>query len=167
MTSRIILDVSRYQPQIDFPLLYSKGQRHIIIKAGSGSLYADPKWESHYAGATAAGMIPDPYFWHDPIYDTFAQAKFFAKQAAGKRIGFVVLVEPLHHVPGINNAHDKIIHQDATMPFSMCPRVFQASYLGHSITGVVTLNSTHNAKFLFAISQFPSRVSGLKNLHPL
>ena len=91
MASRIIQDMSRYQVVVDFPYLKSLGQNHVMLKAGSGNLTPDRKFEQHYGEATRAGMLVSPYFWVDPIYDPIKQAQFFLNLIQFKNIGFIVL----------------------------------------------------------------------------
>ena len=91
MASKIIQDISRYQPKVDFNYLKSIGQDYIMMKAGSGNITIDRRFEEHYAGARTAGMTVIPYFWVDPIYDATRQASFFAGLTINKEIGFVVL----------------------------------------------------------------------------
>jgi hypothetical protein len=91
MESKVLQDISRYQQSIDFKLLKSKGQDKIIIKAGSGNLSKDVKFEEHYAKAKAEGFQVSVYVWHDPIYDPIAQAKFFIELTKGKDIAFICI----------------------------------------------------------------------------
>ena len=91
MESLIIQDNSHYQQFIDFALLRAKGQTKTIIKGGSGSLSKDSKFEEHYNNAIANDFKIAPYFWHDPIYDPIAQAKFFISLLYGKKISYIIL----------------------------------------------------------------------------
>lgn len=91
MNSNIIQDNSHYQQYIDFAYLRSKGQNKMILKAGSGSLSKDVKFEQHYSSGIAEGFSLAPYFWHDPIYDAIAQAKFFLSLNSGKALAFNIL----------------------------------------------------------------------------
>lgn len=55
------VDVSRYQGEIDWPVLAGQGIEFAFIKATEGSSYVDPRFAENLAGATAAGIRAGAY----------------------------------------------------------------------------------------------------------
>jgi len=77
------IDVSRWQPNVDWALLKSKGVEFVIIKATQGNYAVDSMLKTHVAGAKKAGMIIGLYHWADPLVDATSQAKYFLNAIAG------------------------------------------------------------------------------------
>ncbi|MBN1668695.1 MAG: SH3 domain-containing protein [Anaerolineales bacterium] len=75
----LIVDISRYQIEVDFQLLKSKGVAGVIAKSSSGSQSSDHKFVQHVTRAAQAGMIVGAYHWCDPIYDSIRQAENFLR----------------------------------------------------------------------------------------
>src|SRR5512145_1760653 len=71
------IDVSRWQPSVDWGLLKSKGVMFAIIKATQGNYAVDAMLKKHAEGARAAGMIIGFYHWCDPLVNAESQAKYF------------------------------------------------------------------------------------------
>jgi lysozyme len=61
-----IIDVSRHQGTIDWVVVAASGIRGVMIKATEGIGYTDPLFRSHYAGATAAGLVVGFYHYCRP-----------------------------------------------------------------------------------------------------
>nr|QNJ46241.1 GH25 muramidase [Ascobolus sp.] len=77
-------DISHWQSSVNFASAYSSGARFVIIKATEGTTYKDPKFSSHYTGATKAGFIRGGYHFARPASSTgAAQAQFFASNGGG------------------------------------------------------------------------------------
>lgn len=55
------VDVSRYQGEIDWPVLAGQDIEFAFIKATEGSNYADPRFATNLEGATAAGLRAGAY----------------------------------------------------------------------------------------------------------
>ncbi|KAI1105398.1 glycoside hydrolase family 25 protein [Jackrogersella minutella] len=71
-------DISHYQSSVDFAAAYSSGARFVIIKATEGTTYVDPSFDSHYTGATNAGLIHGGYhFAHPDTSSGASQANYF------------------------------------------------------------------------------------------
>jgi lysozyme len=84
------IDVSRYQPQMDWALLKSKGVEFAFIKATQGNYHVDPMMRTHLAGAKAAGMRTGLYHWDDPLETPASQAAWFLSKTAGLEFDFAV-----------------------------------------------------------------------------
>jgi lysozyme len=73
------IDVSHYEPNIDWQVVRANGKHFMYTKASQGSL-KDPKFDEHWAEAKAAGMPRGAYHFYDPRYKTAnpkRQAEFF------------------------------------------------------------------------------------------
>lgn len=75
-------DISHYQDSVDFEGAYAAGLRFVYIKATEGTTYEDPKFSSHYTGATDAGFIRGAYHFASGG-DATAEANFFAENGGG------------------------------------------------------------------------------------
>lgn len=76
------VDVSRYQPKVDWQLIKAAGVEFVFIKATQGDYSTDPMLEIHAAGANAAGLAVGLYHWCDPLVSYERQAAHFLKMAA-------------------------------------------------------------------------------------
>ncbi|MEG3029897.1 MAG: GH25 family lysozyme, partial [Oscillospiraceae bacterium] len=66
------IDVSKYQPNIDWNAVKASGVEYAIIRVGyrgygSGTLVEDPLFKQHIKGATAAGLKVGVYFFSQAI----------------------------------------------------------------------------------------------------
>nr|QNJ46219.1 GH25 muramidase [Aspergillus sp.] len=77
-------DVSNYQPNVDFSAAKSAGAEFVIIKATEGTDYKDTYFNSHYTGATNAGLIRGGYHFARPDKSSgTAQAEYFLAHGGG------------------------------------------------------------------------------------
>ncbi|KAJ2978677.1 hypothetical protein NUW58_g7423 [Xylaria curta] len=77
-------DISHYQSSVNFAAAYNSGARFVIIKATEGTSYIDPKFSSHYTGATNAGFIRGGYhFAHLDVSSGATQANYFLAHGGG------------------------------------------------------------------------------------
>ena len=72
-----IIDVSSYQPNINWSLVARDGIAGAFIKATEGTWYASPTAASQRAGAAAAGLPYGGYDFARPTDDPVADAKYF------------------------------------------------------------------------------------------
>lgn len=77
------IDVSRWQPTVDWALLKSAGVEFVIIKATQGNYTVDTMLKKHVEGANKAGMIIGLYHWCDPLVDATSQARYFINAVQG------------------------------------------------------------------------------------
>jgi lysozyme len=59
------VDISKYQGDVDFKQLKASGITYVFIRASEGNTYQDPKFESHFAQAKAAGLIVSAYHFYE------------------------------------------------------------------------------------------------------
>ncbi|GAA4265820.1 GH25 family lysozyme [Frondihabitans peucedani] len=78
------LDVSAYQPTVDWKSLYSQGARFAYIKATEGTTYSSSRFAGQYNGAYAAGLVRGAYHFATPNTSSgAAQAAYFVKNGGG------------------------------------------------------------------------------------
>lgn len=95
-----IIDVSRYQHEVDWPGVKKSGIHGAMLKTVStsrrfGGVYIDPYFEANYAGASAAGLPVGVYYY------TYATSKAAADKElamlktalAGKELGMPVAID--------------------------------------------------------------------------
>ncbi|KAL4772482.1 glycoside hydrolase superfamily [Aspergillus nidulans var. acristatus] len=77
-------DISHYQETVDYQGAYDSGARFVMIKATEGTSYTDPKFSTHYSGATSAGLIRGGYHFAQPGSSSGAeQASYFIEHGGG------------------------------------------------------------------------------------
>lgn len=78
------MDVSSWQPYVNWSLEYSKGARFAYVKATEGIYYKSPTFSSQYLGAQSVGMIRGSYHFALPPQSSGAeQARFFVANGGG------------------------------------------------------------------------------------
>lgn len=78
------MDVSGWQPVVDWAAEYANGARFAYIKATEGSTYASSAFSSQYAGATNAGLYRGAYHFALPSQSSgAAQARYFVANGGG------------------------------------------------------------------------------------
>jgi len=71
------VDVSVYEPNVDWRALRAQGFRFALIRATSSTGYTDPKFAAHWAGAREAGILRGAYHYLFGGQDARGQAEFF------------------------------------------------------------------------------------------
>lgn len=74
------LDVSHYQPQMNFVNAKAAGFEFVFLKASEGASFVDKSFKGHRANARAAGMLVGYYHFFRPLVDPEVQAKNFCAQ---------------------------------------------------------------------------------------
>ncbi|KAJ1954049.1 hypothetical protein GGI12_005879 [Dipsacomyces acuminosporus] len=78
------IDISNYQPHVNWNTIKSSGVEFVYIKASEGTTFKDPKFSSHYTGATKAGILRGAYHFARPGSSSgAAQAKYFLAHGGG------------------------------------------------------------------------------------
>jgi lysozyme len=72
------IDISHWQPNVDFVSLRNQGFLFAFIKA-SEHLYRDQMFHNHWTNAKNAGVIVGAYHYFHPSEDPVKQAQYFAK----------------------------------------------------------------------------------------
>lgn len=88
------IDVSKWEPKINWSLVMQDGYRFAFIKV-SQDVYPDKRFQEHWAGAKAAGMPRGAYHYIDVESAPEKQAKFFYDSLQGDygELPFVVDIE--------------------------------------------------------------------------
>ena len=94
MAEYFVIDISHWQTEVDFAQVKAAGVYGVIIKAGYGRIASqkDPLFESHYAGAKAAGLHIGAYWYSyaDSAADAAREANACLACIAGKQFDFPV-----------------------------------------------------------------------------
>ncbi|KAK5801631.1 glycoside hydrolase family 25 protein [Linnemannia elongata] len=78
------IDVSGYQPNVNWRDVKSRGIQFVYIKATEGTSYKSPAFNSQYTGATQVGLIRGAYHFARPdVSSGAAQANFFLSNGGG------------------------------------------------------------------------------------
>ncbi|KAG1728167.1 glycoside hydrolase family 25 protein [Suillus paluster] len=78
------IDVSSYQPDVDWTTVKNNGVSFVYIKATEGTDYISPSFSNQYIGATDAGLIRGGYHFAHPDLSTGAtQADYFLANGGG------------------------------------------------------------------------------------
>lgn len=72
------IDISRYQPNVDWVKVRAAGIEYAVPKA-SQSNFMDPKFKEHYAGARSVGILRSAYHFLVPDMDGTKQANTYLK----------------------------------------------------------------------------------------
>lgn len=72
------IDVSRWQPTVDWVKVKGAGMDFAVIKA-SQATFADPLFKTHWAGAKAAGLLRGAYHFFMPDADPMKQVDIYLK----------------------------------------------------------------------------------------
>lgn len=91
------VDVSKWNGDVDFEMLKSRGFNFVIIKAGGADsgLYRDSKFEENYKQARLAGMHIGAYWFSRALSDSEAieEANYFLNLLKGKKFDFPVYID--------------------------------------------------------------------------
>ncbi len=74
------IDVSRYQPVVDWAKAAQAGVRFAFIKATEGTTHLDNTFGAHWAGAKQARVLRGAYHFFRPQQDGASQARYFLRQ---------------------------------------------------------------------------------------
>ncbi|KAF5357000.1 hypothetical protein D9756_006486 [Leucocoprinus leucothites] len=78
------IDVSGYQPSVNWNTVKANGGEFAFIKATEGTGYTNPSFSSQYTGATNAGLIRGGYHFARPDVSSGAtQANYFLAHGGG------------------------------------------------------------------------------------
>jgi GH25 family lysozyme M1 (1,4-beta-N-acetylmuramidase) len=80
------MDVSSYQPQVDWDHWWRQGKRFVFIKATEGTNYTSETFTEQWEGAGDVGMLRGAYHFALPDGPSgAAQARFFVRHGGGSR----------------------------------------------------------------------------------
>lgn len=73
------IDVSRYEPNIDWLMVKRGGYEFAFLKATQGLKWIDPKFNQFRAAARVAGVLTGAYHFYEPDKDPVEQARHFCR----------------------------------------------------------------------------------------
>jgi lysozyme len=73
------IDISRYQPKIEWSALTASGIQFCFIKATEGARDVDASFRQHWEGAAKAGLVRGAYHFFRPQIPVSTQADSFAR----------------------------------------------------------------------------------------
>ena len=73
------VDLSHWDPEVNWPMLKAGGCGFIIFKATEGAGITDQSFAKNWEAAKANGVIRGPYHFFHPSQDPVAQANHFFK----------------------------------------------------------------------------------------
>ena len=135
VTTRLGIDVSRYQEEIDWEAVKASGIEFAILRVGgrywsSGEIYADARFEEYLEGATEAGLDVGVYFYSQAITPAEAreEADYVLRMIRGAEINAPVVFD--WELTGSSSARTNGIKTDVLCACAraFCDRVKQAGY---------------------------------------
>lgn len=85
------VDVSHWQPGVDWPLLLENGVDFTWMKTSQGSYGRDPSLVGHYKAARAAGLVCGGYHWFDPNNSPAAQLENLKRSLDEVELAFLAV----------------------------------------------------------------------------
>lgn len=89
----VVIDVSRYQGEIDFEQVALSHVKHVIIKATEGSTLTDPKFYQNIAGARDAGIKVGAYHFFSCKSSAQAQATHFLNTIQQVELNLIPVID--------------------------------------------------------------------------
>jgi len=74
------IDISHYQPEVDFKRALASGVSFTFMKASESTGLVDSAFADHWAAAKQVGLLRGAYHFYRPRQDALAQAQLFATQ---------------------------------------------------------------------------------------
>ena len=71
------VDVSYWEPRVDWQALRAQGFKFALVRATSGVGYVDPKFKTHWEGARSEGLLRGAYHYLIANQDAKQQANLF------------------------------------------------------------------------------------------
>lgn len=134
-TSRLGIDISQYQGDIDWAQVKAAGFDFVFIRVGtrgyeSGSIYEDERWAENLKEARAAGLDAGVYFFSGAVSEQEAEeeADYIIEKLNGEplELGIVLDVET---IGSGTSRHDDLSAEQYTADTSaFCERVKAAGY---------------------------------------
>ncbi len=98
------IDVSEYQPTVDWPAVYASGRRFAFIRVSDGVRYEDRSFDGHWSGAKRAGLLRGAYQFFRPGQDPLAQAELLIRKVGRLGAGDLPPVVDVESSDGVSSA---------------------------------------------------------------
>jgi lysozyme len=102
------VDVSVFEPRINWRTLRAQGYKFALIRATSGIGYVDPKFAAHWSGARAEGILRGAYHYLFGGQDAKRQADLFIA-SLGKDVGELPPIVDLEDAYNENVSNSQLI----------------------------------------------------------
>ena len=129
------IDVSKYQPTVDWKKVKNAGINFVMIRCGyrgygSGVLVEDPMYKSHITGAKAAGLRVGVYFFSQAINEAEAVEEASMAVALAKKYGInMPIAIDSEYAAGGSGRADKLSKAERTaVTKAFCDTVKSAGY---------------------------------------
>ncbi|MBO6299202.1 MAG: glycoside hydrolase family 25 protein [Lachnospiraceae bacterium] len=135
-TSRVGIDVSKYQSGIDWDQVKAQGIDFVFIRIGfrgygeAGTINADPGFEEHIAGAQAAGLDVGVYFFSQAVNEEEAveEAEFVIEQLKDHELQLPVVYDP-ETIIGKTARTDNVTGEQFTAnTIAFCKKISECGY---------------------------------------
>ncbi len=135
-TTRLGIDVSRYQGTIDWEKVKAQGYDFCFLRIGyrgygeSGTLNEDPKFEEYYAAASEAGFNVGVYFFAQAVNEEEAreEAEFVLRLLGKRKLQLPVIYDP-ESIPGSNARTDGVTGEQFTKnTLAFCKEIRKSGY---------------------------------------
>ncbi|MBL8685498.1 MAG: C39 family peptidase [Myxococcales bacterium] len=98
------IDVSEYQPNVDWARVRASGRRFAFIRVSDGVRYEDRSFDAHWSGARSAGLLRGAYQFFRPGQDPIAQAELFVRKVGRLGVGDLPPVVDVESADGQSSA---------------------------------------------------------------
>ena len=157
--STVVCDLSSHQEEVDYDQLAADGVSGVILRVGfrgygTGAIVDDDMFETHYEGATKAGLKVGIYFYSQAVSadEAAEEADYVLNKLYGRKIELPVVydTEQVYDEGARTEGMDPSVRTDCAVTF--CDRVAQSGY-----TPMIYTNRN-----FFATDLDMSRLSGYK-----
>ena len=136
MGSRIGIDISKYQPTIDWKTVKEAGVEFVIIRAGyrgygSGALVEDPYFKKHIQGATSVGLKVGVYVFSQAIttQEAVEEASLCLQLVKGYKIDYPIFFDTEYSTSAKTGRADGLSKsQRTTIAKAFCETIQNAGY---------------------------------------
>jgi len=114
------VDVSRWQEQVDWNLLFANGVRFVFVKCSQGDQVVDSAFHDHVMAASSSGLIVGAYHWCDPTRPAHDQAEFALSAVHGLPVDMLALDVEQHWQDWSEWRQGRITHMIPPQAISQC-----------------------------------------------
>jgi len=140
------MDVSYYEPSIDWVAAHNAGIEFAIIRATDGVQYSDPKFREYWQGAKDAGVIRGAYQFFRPAEDPIAQADLLLQRMGPLEPGDLPPVIDVEVSGGLTPAQVKASVQawvdHVAAAIGRPPIIYAGLYSWHDLTGSANMTTS-------------------------
>ncbi|MDP1548260.1 MAG: GH25 family lysozyme, partial [Anaerolineales bacterium] len=138
------VDVSYWEPRVDWRALRTQGFKFALIRATSGIGYVDPKFKDHWSGARSEGLLRGAYHYLIANQDAKQQADLFIATISSDR-GELPPIIDLEDKYNENASNAKIIDTCKTI-LDRVEKAFGLKPMIYSRTQYLNVHVSRNGK---------------------